>query len=85
VIATIQVLGLTPAGADAVVAAARRLVAYMQGTAQRENEPTAGLAGYFEPSATATPSPGVGGRARGSATGWSACPGRSTAGNWSGC
>jgi conjugative relaxase-like TrwC/TraI family protein len=72
VIATIRVLGLTPAGAGAVVAAARRLVDYLQGTTpqpEAEPEPAPGLSGYYDRSGTAGRSPGAEGRSRGSAAG----------------
>jgi conjugative relaxase-like TrwC/TraI family protein len=66
VIATIRVLGLTASGVGAVIAAARRLVDYLQGAPQPEQEPEqAGLSGYYD--AAEGSSPEVGGRARGSA------------------
>src|SRR6266536_2505198 len=68
VIATIRVLGLTASGVGAVVAAARRLVEYLQGTAaQPARAPATGLSGYYDASAAGVSSPGVGGWARGSA------------------
>jgi hypothetical protein len=64
VIATVRVLGLTAGGVGGVVAAARRLVAYLQGgsAGPEPGGEAAGLAGYYD--TTRDGGPGVAGWAR---------------------